>query len=641
MPSGDIQGSAAEARLGTLMPASPSSGSGSRARRRPSRRSRRPSRAACRRRSPTRRRPRAARPRPRRPARRRPRRCRRGRRPAGRRTPRRVAVAGDVDGDAAGGEQVGGEGGPGGVLGDGAERGQEDRARRPGRRAAPRSWRRSGVRRRHVVGRRPLGQRLGEVRELGEPGDRPLAGRDLGLALRDRRGDLGVAGRAPSSSRPKSSQAATARSSVSFSTAYAPPAGSATCATCDSSMSRCEVLRAIRRPNASGRPSGLSNGSTVTRVRAADAGGERRDGGAEHVHPGVVLAHHRPAGDRVQALLARARPRSARGPAPRAGARRAAWRSSGTARRWRRSGTRPGSRPRRRSSPASVRVRRYVAPTAIEQPSSWTSEAPRSWTSVASTTKPRTSACRAALGQLAGGVGAPGRRGWCRGAARGPRGRRRNAAPGLRRRARPARGRAARGRAGSSRSVSGVHAQPQGGDAAVEVDERLLVGRLRRPRPSTYARMSQSPGRVGRPLVSRSSSRSGGAERGDADAVERRPGELLPDQVVGVVVGQPAGLAQHRGGLALPVGRRPPSSGAARSSEPCSGSSSSGSSSPPSTVMLRTIGGPATSATECDLFGVSGSHPRPPWLPLERPAGDPGVRRGRPRKTVTETGMPV
>ena len=51
---------------------------------------------------------------------------------------------------------------------------------------------------------------------------------------------------------------------MSFSTAYAPPAGSATRARCDSEISSELVLRAIRRPNASGRPSGLSNGSTVT-----------------------------------------------------------------------------------------------------------------------------------------------------------------------------------------------------------------------------------------------------------------------------------------------------------------------------------------------------------------------------------------
>ena len=51
---------------------------------------------------------------------------------------------------------------------------------------------------------------------------------------------------------------------MSFSTAYAPPAGSVTRATWDSAISSAEVLRAIRRPNASGTPSGLSKGSTVT-----------------------------------------------------------------------------------------------------------------------------------------------------------------------------------------------------------------------------------------------------------------------------------------------------------------------------------------------------------------------------------------
>jgi hypothetical protein len=51
---------------------------------------------------------------------------------------------------------------------------------------------------------------------------------------------------------------------VSFSTAYAPPAGSVTVATCDSEISSALVLRAIRRPNASGVPRGLSKGTTVT-----------------------------------------------------------------------------------------------------------------------------------------------------------------------------------------------------------------------------------------------------------------------------------------------------------------------------------------------------------------------------------------
>ncbi len=64
--------------------------------------------------------------------------------------------------------------------------------------------------------------------------------------------------------RPSSAQAARARSSVSFSTAYEPPAGSTTLATWDSEISSEEVLRAIRRPNASGTPRVESNGSTVT-----------------------------------------------------------------------------------------------------------------------------------------------------------------------------------------------------------------------------------------------------------------------------------------------------------------------------------------------------------------------------------------
>ena len=64
------------------------------------------------------------------------------------------------------------------------------------------------------------------------------------------------------------------------------------------------VLRAIRRPNASGSAERAVEGQHGDGVGAADAGREGGDGGAEHVHPGVVLAHHRPAGDRVLVLLA-------------------------------------------------------------------------------------------------------------------------------------------------------------------------------------------------------------------------------------------------------------------------------------------------------------------------------------------------
>ena len=156
-------------------------------------------RPACRPGSPTAPRPRAGRPPGRRPTRRTSGRCRPGRRPAGRRTPPAPAstpsvAPASVDGDAAGGEQVGGERRPGGVRGDGAHGGEEDRRRPPARRAAPRSRRRTGgpgV----VRVRLPLGQRLAEVRELADAGERPLAAGDLGVAARD---DLVDPGRAAS-----------------------------------------------------------------------------------------------------------------------------------------------------------------------------------------------------------------------------------------------------------------------------------------------------------------------------------------------------------------------------------------------------------------------------------------------------------
>lgn len=62
----------------------------------------------------------------------------------------------------------------------------------------------------------------------------------------------------------KYAQAAWASSSVSRSTYQEPPAGSITRERCDSSMRTVEVLRAIRRANASGSPSTSSKGSTVT-----------------------------------------------------------------------------------------------------------------------------------------------------------------------------------------------------------------------------------------------------------------------------------------------------------------------------------------------------------------------------------------
>ena len=238
-----------------------------------------------------------------------------------------------------------GPGGAGGVGGDRAHGRQEHRRRGrvvaqllEGR--APPAY--------AVAGAGPLGQRLAEVRELGEPGQRPgpvgdLVGRGgrrpRPPGRRTPRGPRTRSGRAPPTRR-------RASSSVSFSTAHAPAAGSATRPRWDSASSRLEVLRAIRRENSSGSPSGLSNGHHGDRVGPADARGEGGDGGAEHVDPGVVLAHHRPAGDRVDRAARPARPRSAPAPGPRAGGPRGAWRSSRTGRRWRRAAARPARRPR-------------------------------------------------------------------------------------------------------------------------------------------------------------------------------------------------------------------------------------------------------------------------------------------------------
>ena len=193
MPSGDIHGSrrsklvASGSALGTLMPASPSSGSGSRGRRRPSRRSRRPqSRGLAGDDHPARRRRRAASAAASAPhssyaasvparqttgwpsyaatvvgvpsGRRRRRRCRRRRAGWSRTSPGRCAAA--TVPSVARKTWCGGR-----LVAQRLEAGAVAADRRPGRR------------------RLALGQRLAEVRELGEPGDRPLARGDLGLAL--------------------------------------------------------------------------------------------------------------------------------------------------------------------------------------------------------------------------------------------------------------------------------------------------------------------------------------------------------------------------------------------------------------------------------------------------------------------------
>ncbi len=100
-------------------------------------------------------------------------------------------------------------------------------------------------------------------------------------------------------------------------------------------------------------------------------------------------------------------------------------------------------------------------------------------------------------------------------------------------------------------------AHPETGDAALEVDARLLVGELRvgavDVRPDVPVAL---PGRTTGGL--QAVEEPGRTQRGDGDAVEGGPGQLLPDQVVAVVLGEPARLAQHGRGLPLPVRDRPP-----------------------------------------------------------------------------------
>ena len=378
---------------------------------------------------------------------------------------------------------------------------------------------------------------------------------------------------------------------MSFSTAYAPPAGSATAATCDSSISSAQVLRAIRRPKASGRPSGAVERQHGDGVGAADARRERGDRGAEHVHPGVVLAHHRPAGDGVLVLLADGSvPLSS---STRAQSRRAArslaivgellvGRGVAELDELRRL---VDDRTRRRSARAGS-ARRPPA----TQPSSCASDAPRSCTSVASTTKPSTPASiasRAASSTVALAASMPrlvprvelatGRR-TQEAARRGDLGR--PSAQDHRREVEQDTGRAGRGSPCRSSASSQSEVAPPSRSAS---DLSLRSARVT---VRAEARMSQAPARVGRPLVAEPVEEVGRAERRDRDAVERRVGQRRPDRVVGVVVGEPARLAQHGAAARSQSDLVQPSSADASASAPGSGSSSSGSSSPPATSVM-------------------------------------------------------
>ena len=354
-------------------------------------------------------------------------------------------------------EQVRGERGPRGVRRRGAERREEDPGPGAGRRqmgvrpgaqrlerlVATDRGQSADARSAPGAGSRSTG-RLRELRELADAGDRLRAPRQI-LAARRPGGRQPLAdqagARAPRPDRrPARSPGRTPRRrrrvrSVSRSTYQEPPAGSITRARCDSSSRIVDVLRAIRRANASGSPSAWSNGSTVTESAPptpARQTGHRR---AQHVHPRIAPRHHHRRRHRVLALRAGGRrPRTPRRPAPTAGARRAAWRWSGTGRRWPRTGTPAGRRPLRRrapprSAPADRRRRSPANCPAPGRPSRrprGTAARPRS-TPAARDTPARTARPSArrppASGALprAGRAGPAGRRRDCRGPTPGPR----------------------------------------------------------------------------------------------------------------------------------------------------------------------------------------------------------------------------
>ena len=149
----------------------------------------------------------------------------------------------------------------------------------------------------------PLGKRLGEVRELGEPGQRSLAGRDLAVALLDGLRDLGVQVQAflePAEQLPGSDGEVVGELLDGVGTTGRVGHGG------DVRLVDEQVRGVARDPPAQrvGSAERAVEGQHGDGVRATHTGCERGDGGAEHVDPGVVLAHHRSAGHGVLVLLA-------------------------------------------------------------------------------------------------------------------------------------------------------------------------------------------------------------------------------------------------------------------------------------------------------------------------------------------------
>ena len=583
------------------------------------------------------RRPRAA-PRPgRRPTRRTPRRCRPGRPPAGRRRPparpRRPAVgARDLDGDAAGGEQVGRRRWPGRCASATVPmRGQEDRACRRVGRAAPRTPRRSGAPRpAGRTGRARSGSSSPRFGNSLSPVSGRCAGRDLGAragprprrcgraATRRQRGEHAAGLLDPAELGPgrRGQVVGELLDGVGAAGRVGHRRRRAT-RRCSSEL----VLRAIRRPKASGAPSGRVERQHGDRVRTADAGGEGRDGGAEHVDPGVVLAHHRPAGHDVLALRGRRRTRrSARAtraqqPAGRAqlGDGRELLVGGGVAE------LDQAQRPRPTLTPASVSsaevrrpdgqrvaelLRRRTRPVVDGRARRRRRPAPRPSRPAApasarsapgsSPPRPRTRAPTGSAPRLVPPPGCSSLVPAARRAATGPR------SPGPpARRARPGRGRRSTPSSSGARSRAGRRVP-----AAATARWRRSRGRparrgWRRRRPAGHRRadVPARPPRGGRPAVVSPVDQRRRAERRDRDAVERGPGQLLPDQRVGVLVAQPPGLAQHRRRCVAPSRRR--SAGRRRSRDAGAPTSVRGKGRSWSQDRRPDAG----AATPCDVFG--------------------------------------
>ena len=335
----------------------------------------------------------------------------------------------------------------------------------------------------------PLGQLLGEVRELAEAGERALRGGDLGASRRlvDRsRGDRPrVRGRRrPRSGRTRPSRRGEVVGELLDGVGAAGRVGD---------PRDVRLLDQQRRgvagdPAAEGvrAPERASNGSTVTASAPPDAGREGGDGGAEHVHPGsylliigrlVTACWRWSAGRRRAAELEHPRPEPAGG--AQLGDGRELLVGGGVA------GTRRAPAASSTARPASVSARRYAAPDRQRRSRApGRRRRPGRARAVASTTTPRVPAVAGQLGDGDQVLPRPPRAAstprLVPGASSRPSAYARNAsatATGSDGASRTTGARSSRTPSSRvARSVAGRRLEPQRGDPAVEVDERGLVG---------------------------------------------------------------------------------------------------------------------------------------------------------------------